>query len=501
MRNGNALFRWVTEFARAREASQRNLPALVERLAAELGVDGPTDLLPDRVVATERRSWAAAVEDLVRARPHHAAARRALAGGERTALIAVSTKRLPLDGDSPVREQLGQLLEALPGTRQPDVLARELDACPRLVLFDPRPVSPLRVIMHRLDQEGVAVVDDGVLLCEAFRRLPRAMASAFREGLRSAREPGGGRMALAAVLLDEGYRGMLEPVDRCRGLLLTSNAFATELLRFRLLREPRCESLVEVLHGVPTQEWTSYLAQILRSVPEPARHRFVPQIPGLALDEPFAEGPEGVPCFAVNVALNRYAANGRGTVEAVMDLHSRLFTPGAESFVVAWIGGTSHDPDYLASRSFAVERAMIQRVREMLIERGRRVAISYSPHPARPLDAFERHPFFAENDVLVTQDTVSSWLVADAAFALISSAAFEAAFAGCRAFLPIRPDDGLYGSKTLGLVGHPEAGEPLLHALSRFLYSYEPSDGDRRTRLHRRCLRLGLRSGDTLAEA
>lgn len=404
-------------------------------------------------------------------------------------VVAVSARRL--HGISEVHDDrafLSACLRPLPMTPDPRLAAAVREA-PCLLLADPssdtalwdRPVDRWR--------RNVFVLDPTFLVVH-LAVTPWAWVEFWRSAAKERRERTRLDLGLlefvSAMALAISYRSILRRFRHGSAVLLTSNSFATEVLRTELLENPAIESVTEVLHGSPSIDYVDYLTSI---TDVGGKHRVVPQ------NGPDVVAKELNPASAViSVQNNRWAAQHEGgkplgrLVEQLLD-HSQ----GDRPFVVTIAGGAK-DQDYVASVGYRIERLYALATVEWFADHELPVRLIYAPHPLNPVERFQIDPVMTNAKVLFVTDTVVTHLVSDITIGLMTSAVFDAALAGALALTPAVSADGLFSEELLGRAWQSRsAGSSPLRALHLALETAAAAPrGGLMERAVERAARLGI---------
>jgi hypothetical protein len=118
----------------------------------------------------------------------------------------------------------------------------------------------------------------------------------------------------------------------------------------------------------------------------------------------------------------------------------------------------------------------------------------YTPHPSNDVNALRRAPFFADSAVVVYDDTILTWFIADICISLWSSGLFEANYFGARVLTPLEAGDGMYPAELLDVLGRrwSESDDDPLVGFEDWLFGQLPtSPSDLRERARRRLALLG----------
>ena len=447
--------------------------------------------------------------------------RRQLLSSEREAVAATTTmvgltsKRLGVvPPGRTARSHVSWLLTGLPDTNTQS-LAGLLENDRRVFFCDPVASSGFWEDSKQYWRDNVFIVDIGFLaflLCtmptptiRALRRFCRHALDALLKGETPVVPV---RLALTGCLLAEAYCVLLKGSTRAVGLMLTSNSFAVEVLRLALLEDGRCSSVIEILHGVPTQEYEGYLRTLATfeatSTGPAARHEVIGQLPGLPLDRSIR-----LRRGAVNTYFNRYrdqfgAAKGvqqglREQVEQVL----RETKISDEGLVVAVLGAMSNDnEDYLSSTVFQVELVILDLVATILSKADRKYEILYLPHPLNPISRFRPLEPFISGRARLHSDTPLGLLLADCCVGRISSALFESKYLGARVYTPIVEADRVYNPALLARLDDLPNESSLEGGLKAFLDECRHDSSRRlRERAEKRAEALWALEGVTIGTA
>lgn len=416
-------------------------------------------------------------------------------------LLALASNRLgsPLIA-SGAREFLSDLTTPL-GPQPTDGLSNRVRRADAILILDPLPISGLWTYAESLRNERVAVVDCGFLAYLSIWSLP-SIAYRFCQMLL---DPGARRRlfqskyalrdGVAAYLLSEGYRSLLSGQRMVDAYFLTSNSFATEVLRSQLLISPVCISVCEIQHGVPPLWEEPYFAALIglaSSNGAPSKHSFIPQVqlPSVGVFQ-YPDEPRAINSyFNKNVAERLRGKAFDRTISEACQLITQDSSTTSDALVVLVTGTTSWLDDNTVvgaeSGSFALEQRLMTQAQATMSAAGRRAVIVYVPHPAVPLLQVQSHPFFRDSRFLVYDSTVVMWLLADICLSLYSSTLHESRAFGLACYTPIREDDRVYPSALLELLEHPMRNETFETGLVRFLESHSkplvPRDLDKRAR-------------------
>jgi len=385
--------------------------------------------------------------------------------------VAIASNRLPFsDGFASPRANLAWLGRCLGDSTEQPIAAAIADA-EYVLVFDPLPLSGYWARYRSCHDEQILIVDGAFLLLQMLIDTVsrwRVFAAACRgcaEYYRATETTHGTwnriKRSLGCFVAARGYDAVLGRFTDVNGVFFTCNSVLTELLRADLIARDACGRIDEIMHGVGERSGERFFAWALREGEHFGalrKHWFIPQIPTLPL-----VGVHGTQAgydgkLAVNAYLNRYFADqlvdGRD-VDSLLAAECRRInrTAASDPYVVTMFGNFSSWDDIEAS-AFAAERLLIQRVRAFLQRLDAPSVFVYVPHPLQPTSLLTPE-LLGGDDIVVYPKSIVCWLISDASLSLVSSAMWEAAYFGARAFTPLIESDGLFTDEYLELLTRP----------------------------------------------
>ncbi|MEQ1760394.1 MAG: hypothetical protein ABL986_18940 [Vicinamibacterales bacterium] len=323
--------------------------------------------------------------------------------------------------------------------------------------------------LHATTAEREEVVDERLILHALVWSPVVAVHAAFRAiailAINIVQRRASVREVIAAAVLATVFEHIFRPCLRHRTLLLTSNSFSTEALRWQQLLSSTSDGVLEIQHGVPTVALATYLETTYQSARRDiARPAFIAQLPGLGLSGPLSHLMDGT--RAINTYFNRRLTGWNADEDALAERVESLLgcVPDTAGAVVAIIGGTAFEADYRTSAAFALECQLMAIIRESFAQHGRSCLLVYSPHPANTSVAFDDCQALRHPDIRVQADSVLSWLTADLCVGLYSSGLFEARYLGVRTFAPLKISDEIFDEHLLAMLSTVDETESRLTA-------------------------------------
>lgn len=264
------------------------------------------------------------------------------------------------------------------------------------------------------------------------------------------------------------YLVLVEMLRAEAAIFLTCNSTLTELLRACMIQTDRCRKIYEVMHGVGSLPVERYFAAVLqagRKCGSYEKHFFIPQVPNLPIYGVFRQqlASDGV---AMNPYMMQFLreCHVRGeSFEQFVDREYAAIVGDARGtrppLVITIFGNYPVDGRLYDSPSFVTECLLIRLIDDFLRKSAGKEStiLIYVPHPTFSISDFDAK-MFGNDKVRLYPDSVLCWLISDMCVGLMSSALFEAAFFGVRAFTPMVESDGFYPAEYLGLLDHPQSG-------------------------------------------
>lgn len=276
------------------------------------------------------------------------------------------------------------------------------------------------------------------------------------------------RNAWITSLLAASFDVLLARQVPDRLLMLTSNSFVIELLRYMHAVSGLGEGVTEVLHGIPSLEVETYHQTLVGRATSSLSHRltFVPPVPSLKVNA--ANGHIRVAATTINLKMNAVAWQ-RDLWKLAEECVRRESVRGAVRVVALNGAGTVEGKQYLQTGCFAAELAILRYVLAESCRSGIPVHVQYSLHPAhiKSGDAAAIREALRADEVEVLDDSLQTWLESDLCISIFSSASWDAQALGCDVVFGVSPDDQLYSGDMLASFQHPTCDLTLFEVLSK----------------------------------
>lgn len=376
-------------------------------------------------------------------------------------------------------QALANQLLAFGGRTPPPWLTRWQAEGRQLICFTPnllaqRPADPKGTVhLSYLSLFAVPLAWPGAFIAAAARMLANQPLEALSR-----------RNAWITSLLAASFDVLLARKVPDRLLMITSNSFVIELLRYMHAVSGQGEGVTEVLHGIPTLEVEAYHQGMVCCAPLLLSDRltFVPPVPSLKVNA--ANGHIRVAATTINLKMN-FVARQRDLLKLADECVRRESARGAVRVVALNGAGTVEGKHYLKTGCFAVELAILRYVLADSRRKGIQVHLQYSLHPAhiKSGDAAAIREALAADVVEVLEDSLQTWLESDLCISIFSSASWDALALGCDIVFGVSPDDQIYSGEMLASFAHPTRDQTLFEVLSQAI---ERMPGRRRPSPHER---------------
>lgn len=358
---------------------------------------------------------------------------------------------------------LANQLRTFGGQNAPPWLTRWQAEGRQLICFTPnlfalRPADPRRTVnLSYLSLFAVPLAWPGAFVVAAARMLANQPLGVLSR-----------RNAWITSLLAASFDVLLARQVPDRLLMITSNSFVIELLRYMHAASGLGEGVTEVLHGIPSLELETYHQDMMAFSYErlSGRVSLVPPVPGLRVNT--AGGHVRVDTDTINLKMN--AVSRQRDLLALADECVRRNAARDGCAVVTLNGaGTVEGKHYLRTGCFAAEQAILRHVLLEAQRQGLRLHVQYSLHPAhiKSGDAVAIRQALAFDGVEILEDSMQSWLESDLCISIFSSASWDALALGCDVVFGVSPDDHLYSGEMLASFLHPTRDCTLLEMLSQ----------------------------------
>jgi len=412
--------------------------------------------------------------------------------------IAIASRRLVSSkSNAGLRQYLISLARSFSDDSHETSIAKQIASSKYLLVFEAKGLSPLWKNKNACWRDGIFIVDTGfigfIVIISLFKMAAQFVLNYTRRAglykvlkicLASPLRTGTLRSTVAAIIIAEGYKEVIQKSHSIKALFFTSNSFLTEILRVCLIQDRRCIAICEIMHGIPTTELERYLFTLLElgeKYDASIKHDFIPQLPGLPLYGIYKRLASDNGRTAINAYVNKYLIehdNDDLDLEAFIESECKSILLDSQALnntlIVAFTGAMALDKNYFGSNVFRIECLMMLHMKKVLNSLKQPFIIIYTPHPSHDLAAFSRCRFFSDEEILVYPDTIFTWLIADLCISPYSSALFEAAYCGVNSFTPMVPRDEIYPITLLDLLHYPkkETADRLVDELTRFILAH-----------------------------
>jgi hypothetical protein len=264
--------------------------------------------------------------------------------------------------------------------------------------------------------------------------------------------------------VDAGFASLADTAVTSDLLMLTSNSHVAEQLRWRALGSAKFGRVVEIMHGIPTNELRAY-HQELRVILGDARFAkalFVGLCPGTDLGSIYQMNKLFNRNYTINLKFN---ALDMEAVQAKIVDRIADESQGNRKYSIAINGATHYAKRYISSPAYQAELGIIGAIRETCRLQGSGVEIVYSIHPAHYKSGQATELIAAIPADRFDSDSLVSWLTCDLCVALYSSSYWDAKYVGCPALLMVDAEAGIFAEELLDAGSHIAQNQTALEAL------------------------------------
>lgn len=250
-------------------------------------------------------------------------------------------------------------------------------------------------------------------------------------------------------------------------LMITSNSFVIELLRYLFIGSNQHVCVTEVLHGIPSLEVEAYHQSMIDFDPLllSGRLTLVPPVPNIQVNS--ANGNIKISNHIINLKMNAVSIQRDLSSLAEECVQRRIARSGVSA--VTLNGAVSVEKShYLHTVCFALEQAILQHLLLESKRQGISLHLQYSIHPAhiKSGDAEVIREKLAAVNIEVIDDSFQTWLESDLSISIYSGASWDALALGCDVVFGVSPDDQLYSCGMLSSFAHPTHQKSLFEVLS-----------------------------------
>jgi hypothetical protein len=276
------------------------------------------------------------------------------------------------------------------------------------------------------------------------------------------------RNAWITSLLAASFDVLLARQVPDRLLMITSNSFVIELLRYMYAVSEQGEGVTEVLHGIPSLELETYHRDMMAFSNErlSGRLTLVPPVPGLGVNS--AGGHVQVDAHPINLKMNAVSRQRDlwALAEECVQRHARR---RGVAVITVNGAGTVEGKHYLQTGCFAAEQSILRHLISQAQQQGLLAHVQYSLHPAhiKSGDAEVIWQALSMDGVEILEDSMQSWLESDLCISIFSSASWDALALGCDIVFGVSPDDNLYSGEMLACFAHPTRDQTLFEVLTQ----------------------------------
>jgi hypothetical protein len=260
------------------------------------------------------------------------------------------------------------------------------------------------------------------------------------------------------------YDNIINKLPKHSTILLTCNAYFTELLRVYILQNVSAGNIIEVLHGAianSSEVWYQRLLSYNNEISK-KRHFLIPHVPNLPeLDilnnKYFVENN-----LSINTYLNSHLYINKKTwgsykAYALNNLKKLNLNPQDRVLTCTYYGGTGIREEFFMSSGFKVETRILYKIISYFSKKKININIIYVPHPKNKLLPPNVSDMFKKLSVHVFDVSLFTYFITDYSVSNMSSCLLETKWLGVECFSPMIEADDIYSKNYLETIHHPVA--------------------------------------------
>jgi hypothetical protein len=274
--------------------------------------------------------------------------------------------------------------------------------------------------------------------------------------------------SLFLCVLDAGFSRLADMAIIGDLLMLTSNSHVAEQLRWSGITSSNIDRVVEILHGIPTNELRAYHEKLKILLGDAcfSKALFV----GLCPDTNLSNIYQGHRLYNRNYTISlKFNALQRDAIHARIADRFEEQTCSPRKYWIAINGATHYSASYVSSPAYQAELAIIGAIRKFARLQRKEVEIVYSIHPAHYKSGQADELIAAIPANRFDRDSLVSWLTCDLCVALYSSSYWDAKYVGSPALLMVSADVGIFAEELLDPGCHIAENQTALQALEETL--------------------------------
>jgi hypothetical protein len=274
--------------------------------------------------------------------------------------------------------------------------------------------------------------------------------------------------SLFLCLVDAGFARLADMAVTGDLLMLTSNSHVAEQLRWSAITSRNMDRVVEILHGIPTNELRAYHEKLKIMLGDAcfSKALFIGLCPNTNLGSIY----QGHRLYSRNYTISlKFNALQSDAIHARIADGFEEQACGARKYWIAINGATHYAANYVSSPAYRAELAIIGAIRKFALLQRKEVEIVYSIHPAHYKSGQADELIAAIPANRFDSDSLVSWLTCDLCVALYSSSYWDAKYVGSPALLMVSADAGIFAEELLDPGCHIAENLTALQALEEAL--------------------------------
>jgi len=465
------LQQFVSIFLSFRKASTGSLKPYINRLEQSLSPNKETvHLKPTKTVLNDSlklkfdaKSFLSLLKQLPLYWTQYRRLKRIVLQKSSGFILATSSSRLYKDKSGALpSDYYKTVLQGFINDEERYLIADKMDRADYVCLVDTDEISPLWKFSLKSKRSNLLILDKSFIYFYSilnFRTTILAVVNWIYCRLRKRSS-----LIYAATYFNQQYDAIFDVFSDVSGLLLTSNSFNIEILRYNLIKRESSSSIIELMHGIPSKQVQNYFSDLINFEDtnfKTEKLAFTTQIPSINKSVLSKQNERVLKKISINTNFNAYlntsvknAGNLVSTFEKkIKDIYNSI--PKSidfnENVIILFVGGREHDQNFFNSQTFSVEKKIIDLILNFFSEERIAASVIYSVHPYNktvPND-IDR---FNSGEVIFISDVLLGSIAADACTGLVSSSLFEAGYLGLPTFIPMKVEDDLFPKELLELI-------------------------------------------------
>ena len=284
--------------------------------------------------------------------------------------------------------------------------------------------------------------------------------------------------AIKLSIISHTIRQIFIHFDDFKTCLFTSNSLLTEAVRAISIEQKNCLKVMEIQHGVLTNDMVDYFRDLKRIYPDNIdKISLIPQIGGLSHPKELRSYFNNQNDLIINTFFQKkiqtIKAEGSSILNYLNNETQNVLgkTENISDVIYIHYGGVGHDQFYHQSDFYHFEKKLIKLSIDEFNTRGLSVKVIYKYHPAHKPESFISDEFFKANEIILSSDLLWCLFVGDYSSTNLSTTMFESAFFQSRSLTPLILEDNFFAQEYLDKLFYPKENGllPLQETISKWV--------------------------------